>query len=770
MNEQSFSKIFSLCLIALTCVLRGQSQVYNIIPTPSEMTIGRGIFEWNASTIFITDETCRKEAQLFVNWFDQATGTKHELLSEDTKPTENFVLFRASKIYDPEITPAMPKLPGDLNKLIPIEQHEHYTLQVDSRGIILSAPFNPGVFYGCQTLRQMLPAAAESGKMRLPYQLTAVTIRDKPSFAHRGMLLDCCRHFMSKEFVMRYIDLLSFYKMNVLHWHLTEDQGWRIEIEAYPALTEKGAWRTEKDGTRYGGYYSKNDIREIVNYAIERNITIIPEIELPGHSVAAIASYPWLSCTQKQIDVETEWGVFKDIYCAGNDSTLRFLETILSEVCDLFPSKYIHIGGDEAPKFRWENCFKCQHRIKKENLKDEAELQTWLIEHMATFLKTKGKEIIGWDEILEGGIPSEAAIQSWRGTEGGEKATKAGHRVVMSPTSHCYFDYDLESTDLREVYCFQPIPDGLTEQQKQLIRGAECNMWTEHAPQEKVDEKMFPRLLAMSEVLWTYPEERRYDAFFERVLLHYERLDLLGVKSGFPEVPAKIDVEMKNSGEIIVIPKPAFDGVKLQVNISEKNKSPMMKAADQVMTVKDSTRFDFSAEFHNRTYHKNITRIVDPHLGAMKKLTLGYEPSVYYTGGGIQALADGNIGTLNFRDGYWQAVFGNNMEAEIDLGEPKEINQLITHFYHYANAWIFRPSSVVFYTSVDGKNWEHRGEVKADVSEQTPGEVIVPFAVNLKKSRVRYVKMVAQNFGKCPEWHDAPGEPSWLFCDEFIIK
>ena len=746
------------------------SQVYQIIPEPSDMTIGHGLFEFNEKTVFITDENCKKEAQFFVDWFNHATGLQVKLLGEDQRPTENFVLFRASREFDSQQKLLMPKMPGDLNKVPPMDNHEDYTMQVDARGIIISSPYNTGVFYACQTLRQMLPASAEKGLLRLPIQLTAVTIRDKPAFKHRGMLLDCCRHFMTAEFVKRYIDLLAFYKMNVLHWHLTEDQGWRIQIDAYPELTKVGAWRKEADGSTYGGFYTKAEIRDIVAFATSRNVTIIPEIELPGHSVAAIAAYPWLSCTQQKIEVENEWGVFKDIYCAGNDSTFIFLETVLSEVCELFPSKYIHIGGDEAPKFRWEQCAKCQKRIHDHGLKNEAELQTWFIERIAAFLKTKEKEIIGWDEILEGGIPAGAAIQSWRGMEGGEKAAKAEHDVVMSPTSHCYFDYGLESTDLREVYTFDPIPEGLNNLERQRILGAECNMWSEHAPQELVDSKMFPRILAMSEVLWKYPEQRNYDAFFARVLTHYERLNHWGVTAGFPSVPARVTTEMKSNCEMTIVPQSSFHGVQLTTEGYGKDGQVKKFGADQVITTRDSMRFEFKATFRNKPYDKPITRIVDPHFGAMKKITLGYEPSPYYTGGGLQALADGNLGTVDFRDGYWQAVQGKDMEVKIDLEETKDITQVTSHFYHYANAWIFRPSHVVFYSSQDGLKWSELKNIVSTTPENTTGESIIPYSCSPQKTKARYIKMVAYNNGKCPDWHDAPGEPSWLFCDELIVK
>ena len=315
---------------------------------------------------------------------------------------------------------------------------------------------------------------------------------------------------MEKDFVKRYIDLLALYKMNVLHWHLTEDQGWRIAIDKYPKLTEVGAWRDDGQGGKYGGFYTKEDIREVIEYATERGITVVPEIELPGHSQAALAAYPQFSCTGGPFEVETEWGVFKEIYCAGNDSTFIFLEDVLSEVMELFPSEYIHIGGDEVPKYRWEHCEKCQRRIHIEGLYDEHELQSYFISRIGNFLATKERKMIGWDEILEGGLPEGATVQSWRGFDGAKTAVLSGHQAIVSPTSHAYFDYGLNDIDLEKVYEFNPIPEGISQKEEILVLGGECNMWSERAPQHKVDSKVFPRMIAMSEVLWSGNDQKNF--------------------------------------------------------------------------------------------------------------------------------------------------------------------------------------------------------------------------------------------------------------------
>jgi len=547
-----------LCLfIILLAIDKINWAQHTVIPEPDVMNFIASQFTLTEQTVIVANRSATSEANFLSSWLLEASGKQLKVVDMAEMPRENFILLNASKKSSEVNSETLKSLPDSVRSRVLKADRSKHRMNITPKSIVLNAEFDQGVFYAIQTLRQLFPAEAELGKLKLPYALPSLIIEDDAKFPHRGLLLDCCRHFMSVEFIKKYIDVLAYYKMNVLHWHLTEDQGWRIQIDQYPLLTEVGAWRTEKDGTRYGGFYTKNQIREIVAYASARHITVIPEIELPGHSSAAIAAYPALSCTHAPIQVENEWGVFKDIYCAGDEYTFEFLENVLTEVCDLFPSPYIHIGGDEAPKFRWEQCEKCQRRIKKEKLKDEAELQTYFIERIATFLQNKGKRIIGWDEILEGGIPADAMIQSWRGMEGGEHAAKAGHDVVMSPTSHCYFDYGLSSTDMEEVYNFDPIPASLTMVESRFIRGGECNMWTEHAPQETVDSKVFPRILALAEVLWSYPEQRNYQEFSKRVEQHYPRLKALDIQSGFPKIPVTM-VPTPRENTLMVELKPAF--------------------------------------------------------------------------------------------------------------------------------------------------------------------------------------------------------------------
>jgi hexosaminidase len=748
-------------------------QTHPIIPEPRDFSMSSSSFELNERTVIAANRFATEEALQFTAWLEKACGKKFEVVDIDQLPAENFIVFSCTRRVA-DLTPERLKVMSDSMARRVLEADKSaYKLNISKRGVLLNAEYNEGVFYAMQTLRQLFPATAESGGLQLPHGMKGMLINDRARFPHRGLLLDCCRHFMSVEFIKSYIDLLSYYKMNVLHWHLTEDQGWRIQIEKYPLLTEVGAWRTEKDGTRYGGFYSKEQIREIVEYAAKRHVTIIPEIELPGHSTAAIAAYPQLSCTGETIAVENEWGVFKDIYCAGNEYTFEFLENVLSEVCELFPGKYIHIGGDEAPKFRWEHCDRCQQRIKDKGLKNDAELQTYFIERIAAFLATKGKRIIGWDEILEGGIPADAAIQSWRGMEGGEAAAREHHAVVMSPTSHCYFDYSLAAIDLQKVYSFDPIPANLSAAESFWIKGGECNMWTEHAPEEKVDAKVFPRLLALAEVLWTYPEQRNYEAFYTRVTDHLNRLRALDVQFGFPRIPVEPRSAPAFNGAMQIELLSLLPDCSIKYALSEASDNPAAKDFQdylQPLTITKASSLSVNATFMDMPYSEPLRWWFEPHLGYGIKPELSYEPSSYYTGGGKQALTDGRIGSANFRDGVWQATQGTDMEAVVDLGEMQRVDELETHWFMYGNAWIFLPAQVEYFVSENGIDWKSVGVAKSSTDERAPGEFFETFKIKRVGKTTRYVKMKATNRGACPDWHDAPGEPSWLFCDELVIR
>ncbi len=433
---------------------------------------------------------------------------------------------------------------------------EGYNLEVTTRKVMLTAPTYAGLFHGVQTIRQLLPPQVE-----IPGGLTtdisaaipACIIRDQPRFSYRGLHLDVCRHIFTVEAIKKYIDMLALHKMNTFHWHLTDDQGWRIEIKKYPELTVTGSQRKETlighggrppfeyDGKPYGGFYTQEQVKEIVRYASDRFITVIPEIEMPGHAQAALAAYPVFSCTGKPVEVVTRWGVFEDVFCAGKDTTFAFLEDVLAEVIELFPSEYIHIGGDECPKDRWEKCPACQKRIKDEGLNNEMELQSYLVKRIETYLNSKGKNIIGWDEILEGGLAPGATVMSWRGTEGGIAAAKQGHDVIMTPVSHLYLDYyqcEPEGeplgiggySPLEWVYSFEPLPDELTPEEKKHILGLQGNVWTEYiSTPEHLQYMAFPRAFAVAETGWTPMLKKDFEDFLARFSVLRTRYDLMGI-------------------------------------------------------------------------------------------------------------------------------------------------------------------------------------------------------------------------------------------------
>ncbi len=648
---------------------------------------------------------------------------------------------------------------------------EGYQLVINSGGVNLTATTAEGAFRGLTTLRQLTPLAClKPGACKSGFAWPAVVIEDAPHFEHRGLLLDVCRHFMEVEFLEQILDGLALHKFNVLHWHLTEDQGWRIAIDAYPALTEVGAWRTEADGTQHGGFYTKEEIRHVVEYAAARHITVIPEIELPGHSRAALAAYPELSCTGDSLPVPHDWGVFKDIYCAGNEKTFRFLEAVMAEVLELFPSKYIHIGGDEAPKVRWENCMRCQRRMAKEGLHDEHELQSYFIGRMGEWLDQQGRTLIGWDEILEGGLPEGATVQSWRGLEGARKAIAMGHDAILSPTSHCYLDYPLAATDLEEVYGFDP---GSVKGGPGRVLGGEVNMWSEHAPQHLVESKVYPRAVAFAEVMWTAPELRELSEFLDRLDLHYDRLDAMGVDYGLETVPVTMEPRLdKTTGSLSAQIQPAMRGVTGAAGFvplgANRPDSIIEWGAD--IPIQGEGEIWTEVEHRYRLLTEPPRFPVAGHLGlTASSVSIGHAINAFYPGGGNRGLVDGLKGSMDFRDGCWQATSGEDMEVEIQFASPVHVDSITLHTYLYQDAWIFDPEKIeVLWKTEAGATWVGTERV-----------VVQPLAPNDKQGIQRWslpvgqglvaIRLRAVNPGPCPAWHDAATERTWMFLDEVIL-
>ncbi|NPA35939.1 MAG: beta-N-acetylhexosaminidase [Chlorobi bacterium] len=534
-------KLFYLMLIILGSGMAFCSSPYtksgrgevNIVPKPADVTINDGFFILNQGTAIVADSgtEVNSVANYMADILRPSTGYVLDVKHEDAE--SNRIKLRIDK-----------SVKGNEGV---------YNLVVDKNGVTISAPEPVGLFYGVQSLRQLLPVEIERKSVQegKEWDIPFVIINDEPSFRYRGLHLDVGRHFFPPSFIKKYIDLLALHKMNVFHWHLTEDQGWRIEIKKYPKLTEVGSVRKETlvghygsdkyDGKPYGGFYTQDEVRDIVAYAKERFITVIPEIEMPGHSLAALASYPELGCTGGPYEVATTWGVFPDVYCAGNDQVFTFLEDVLTEVMDMFPSEYIHIGGDECPKIRWKECPKCQARIKNEGLKNEHELQSYFIRRIEKFFNAHGRQIIGWDEILEGGLAPKATVMSWRGEKGGIAAAKQHHDVIMTPGFALYFDhYQADPatqplaiggfTNTKTVYNYNPLPKALNEKEAGYILGAQGNVWTEYMKTpEYVEYMAYPRACALAEIDWTPGDKKNWDDFVKRMDVHKKRLKELNV-------------------------------------------------------------------------------------------------------------------------------------------------------------------------------------------------------------------------------------------------
>jgi hexosaminidase len=585
------SVVLTMCALGIqtACAGSGPDQGAHpaIIPRPMEMETSGDWFRIPADTVILVEHGNREVRHV------------GDYLAEMLR-AHTGLRFRVS-----ELPVGATTLPGDHILLSTRGADaslgdEGYALRAANSAVNLTAPAPRGLFRGSQTVRQLL-ARGDDGTWQIP----CVRIKDIPRYRWRGMLLDCGRHFMDKEFVKRYIDLLAYHKMNVLHWHLTEDQGWRIEIKKYPKLTELGAWRkatrnselTADAQGRYGGFYTQEDIKEIVAYAESRYVTIVPEIEMPGHSMAALASYPELGCVGEGYEVATRWGVHSDVYCAGNDKVFEFLQDVLAEVIELFPSEYIHIGGDECPKERWKACAKCQARIKAEGLKDEHELQSYFIRRIEKFVSGKGRRLIGWDEILEGGLAPNATVQSWRGMAGAIAAATTGHDVISSPTTHCYLDYAqvrmpgeltwMGYVPLARTFSFEPTPEVLTPEQAQHVLGVEGNMWTEHAPQARVDWQVFPRLCALAEVGWSPAGLRSWDDFARRMKVHYRRLDALGVTYFIPPPVSPDDMVFRESIDVTLI-NPFESGV-MRYTLDGSEPSAASPAYEHPIPLDDTT-------------------------------------------------------------------------------------------------------------------------------------------------------------------------------------
>ncbi len=759
--------------------IRNEFTTLSIVPQPTKLTPVTGSFTiTNRTKIIVPNANAdiRRVAQKFADRLKVDRTNVSVIDLNNSKSNVNVIFF----------------LKTDKEGL----GTEGYKLSVTPIQINIKAETAQGFFYGVQTLLQMLPTEVFSTttlRTKVTWRTQCVEIVDTPRYVYRGLHLDASRHFQPVSFVKKYIDLLALHKMNTFHWHLTDDQGWRIEIKKYPKLTEMGAWRKETlighgsdvpkkfDGQRYGGFYTQEQVRDIVAYAQERFVNIIPEIEMPGHALAALAAYPELSCdSTKKYEVATSWGVFEDVFCPS-EKTFSFLQDVLTEVMALFPSKYIHIGGDECPKEAWKNSAFCQDLMKKEGLKDEHELQSYFIQRIEKFVNAKGRRIIGWDEILEGGLAPNATVMSWRGTEGGITAAQQDHDVVMTPGSHCYFDTyqaDPESEPLaigglitlEKAYAYEPTPNVLTAQQAKHILGAQGNVWTEYMrTTEQVEYMVFPRAIALAEVLWSPKNHRNYDNFVSRLQTHFLRLDRMHVNYAKRLYDVDIAVKSDNSTPSVILSS-SVKNTEIRYTIDGSQPNIRSLVYTQPIEIKDFNLIK-AVNFQNRKpLSKTVSQTIFPHaaLGLKYKLTKPAK-NTYETGS--WGLTNGLRGSEKTYS-QWVGFEGNDMEVIFDFEQPLKMRSIDLEFLNKPSSWIFLPDYVIVAVSNDGEEWldidradfEHSRNLEKTYIKQAK----LRFSEYTKPKR--YLKIYAKNMGVCPIGHPGEGKAAWLFVDELIIN
>jgi hexosaminidase len=754
----------------------------SVIPKPEQMEIHDGNFTVTPKTkvvYFFSNNEVKNTVEQFVGRIEAATGYKLPVADGFNIPKSNFIFFNYLRN-------------DDLG-------NEGYRLEVEKNKISIGANSDAGFFYAVQTIFQLLPPEIFSPVpvKKIRWQVPCVSIIDKPRFQWRGMHLDVSRHFFPKEFMKTYIDMIAMHKMNVFHWHLTDDQGWRIEIKKYPRLTEVGAWRVDRENQEwnnrdsqrvgekatYGGFYTQEDIRDVIKYAADHHVTVVPEIEMPAHAMAALAAYPQYSCKGVPLTVPPG-GVWPDdqIYCAGNDSTFYFLQDVLSEVIDLFPGKYIHIGGDEADKTEWKKCPKCQARIKQEGLKDESELQSYFIKRIEKFLVSKHRQLIGWDEILEGGLAPEATVMSWRGMEGGIAAARGNHDVVMTPGSHCYFDHNQGPREfeppaiggyspLSKVYQFEPVPDSLTPEQATHILGAQANLWAEYIPTPEHAEYMaMPRMAAMCEVLWSPKGPRDWNEFVPRVERQMERYKAIHYNFAMSAYLVGKEMKLDSTSKKIGLAL-STEMITPEIHYTLDGSDPTRRSARYERPLEiDKTSVVKAGAFRDGKLLAKISEqkfIV--HKAFCKSVTVKY-PCEKYTGGGDFALTNGIRGTKSFGDGNWQGYHQNDFEAVIDLGESMPVGKITSGYLQNTYSWIFYPTSVEYSVSNDGITYTPVGKFDQPVASAHQEIDTKDFSLDVKDVKARFVKVFARNVGLCPDWHQGKGDKAWIFIDEIVVE
>ena len=774
-----FKQILLSALGLLTAAF-AQAQVqkttanYRAVPLPQEITAtAAGAFALNAQTRIAYPKgntTLQKDAELLAQYLFAATKVRPALTT--TAQGNNLIVLSATLKHN---------------------NPEAYRLEVTKNRITINGASTAGTFYGIQTLRKSIPQA---GAQTLSFPAAVVT--DYPRFGYRGAMLDVARHFFSFEDVKTFIDILALHNINRFHWHLTDDQGWRIEIKKYPRLTEVSSQRPETmvgqnfnkfDGKPHGGFYTQEQARAIVKYAAERHIMVIPEIDMPGHMVAALAAYPELGCTGGPYKVRTTWGVAEDVLCAGNDRTLQFAKDVLTEVMDIFPGNYVNIGGDECPKVSWEKCPKCQARIKQLGLtadgKHSAEerLQSYFISEMDKLITARGRKLLGWDEILEGGIAPNATVLSWRGMEGGIEAARLGHDAIMCPVSHLYLDY-YQTSDrehepiafngfipIEKTYDFNPVSPKLTVEEAKHIIGVQANLWTEYMDNfPHVQYMALPRLAAASEVQWTMPEKKNFDDFANRMPQLLNIYNLNKYRYGRHLFNVNIAVQAAQKPGSLNVTLTARKGAAIYYTLDGSTPTAKSTRYTQPFAVQRSCKLRTVAVYPSFTSNESAEDLLIS-KATMAEVKYNVEPSAKYPGNTPNELTNGLQGNVIFNSGRWVGYEGKDLDLTLDLGEVKPIRLISVRTLISPVQWIMPHRGLYVWVSTDGKNFEDIYDLPADAMAADKPDYIDTENVLLPMAKdARYVRIKMLSEKSMPAWHPNAGKTAWLFVDEVTVE
>ena len=722
-----------LFCIAIASYVPAARAEFNILPTPRHLTQGQGAFELRDGDLIAAPADAR--AQWIAGFLRDAL---HDQAGVDLQVVAAPQRGRIGLRIDPSIRGA-----------------EAYRLVVTPRSVTISAAGERGLFWGVQTLRQLLPLQQE-----VPPAIPAVSIEDAPRYAWRGVMLDTARHFYPVDFIKQQIDLMSYYKFDVFHWHLTDDQGWRIQIKRYPKLTSVGAWRTEADGSRYGGFYTQDQIRDVVAYARDRNVMVVPEVEMPGHTSAAIAAYPELSCSGKPITVPATWGVFRDVDCVGKDATFAFLQNVLDEVTPLFPSPYVHIGGDEVPEGVWADCAACQQLAQANGLQGEAGLHSWFVRRIQTYLAGKGKALVGWDEIMEGGMDPQAVVEVWRGPDEAKKALANGNRIIIA--SPFYLDTSIDRMTLQDLYRTDPFDNPVLAKHPKQVLGGEAPLWSERATPLNGAARLYPRLFAIAEHLWSTsaPDWRDFllnaraqEGWLAAKHVAYgpENKDIVDTRVSFNHTYKRWRIRAGRG----------FDDIQMHYTTDGSEPTAASPSFEDVLDLYAPATVTAAPFRGDVQYQASETFHIVQNLALGDPVTFATPPSAKYSAD----LTDGILGS-QFDDGAWTGWQGADMDATIDLGQPTQVHAIDARFLQQGEALILLPQSVTFETSSDNQTWTALQTVPITIDPNDMRTSTRDVAWNAQAPvMARYLRVVAARYGQ-----QVTGVDTWIFSDEIIVK